>query len=137
MGIFAVFNDEGFVRGLYHVDEASDAPAGSIEISKAAWADLSENQAYRRWNGSRVVNYTPPAITPKLSTAKADIWRRATDAEAVKIAAGLDALPLRKRRIYDDATYLDHSDPLFDELVTGFIQAFGEARTSVLLAASE
>src|SRR5687768_13284028 len=36
-------------------------------------------------------------------TYKADIWRRATDAEAEMIAAALASQPLRKRKIFEDA----------------------------------
>jgi len=136
MAIYAQFSAEGFVRGFFHC-APEEQPAGTILITPEQWEDLYQNQSLRRWDGSRIVVYAPP-IAPALPsrTAKADIWRRASDAEAAQIAAGLDALPLRKRRIYDDATYLDHSDPLFAELLAGFIGAFGQARASELLAAS-
>jgi hypothetical protein len=92
---------------------------------------------FRPWHeaGGKPQPYIPPS-EPAGRTAKADIWRRATDAEASVIAQALDALPLRKRRIYDDATYLDHGDPMFAELWAGFVQAFGNARASELLAVS-
>lgn len=138
MAIYAQFTaqPEGALRAFYHVGEG-DQPKGTVPVTEDQWKDLSVNQAFRRWDGSKIVTYTPPPAPPlDLRTAKADIWRRATDAEADTILAGLDALPPRKRQIYNDATYLDHSDPLFDELADGFIQAFGEVRASELLAVS-
>jgi hypothetical protein len=69
-------------------------------------------------------------------TYKADIWRRATDAEAATIVAVLGQQSLRKQRLFNDATVLGHADPEFTELKAGFIQAFGAARADQLLAAS-
>jgi hypothetical protein len=139
MPIYAQFTaqPEGALRGLYHVEEG-EQPDGTVPITEAQWKDLSVNQAFRRWNGRKIVTYEPPPPpAPDLRTAKADIWRRATDEETETIVAALASRPLREQRIFADAAYLDHGDPLFDALVSGFIQAFGEARTSELLAASD
>lgn len=135
---FAVFDPEGFPVAFYEDGITPQIPAGAVQITDEQWSELLSHSGARRWSGGELVSVAqPPAPAPDRRTAKADIWRRATDDEAVTIAQGLDALPLRKRQIYNEAAYLDHSDPLFDELVAGFVQAFGEARTSELLAASE
>lgn len=69
-------------------------------------------------------------------TYKADIWRRATDAEAETIVAVLAQQSIRKQRLFNDATVLDHADPGFIELKAGFVQAFGQQRANELLAPS-
>jgi hypothetical protein len=78
----------------------------------------------------------PPAPLPPVITYKADIWRRATDGEAEQLVAALDALPVRKRKLFEDAQYLSSADSEFDELRTAVVALFGEVRASELLAAS-
>ena len=73
----------------------------------------------------------------QLFTYKADIWRRATDEEAVTLDAALKAAPLRLQRLFDGATRLVHDDPDFGSLKVGIAQAVGQARADELLAPSE
>ena len=80
----------------------------------------------------------PPA------TSKADIWRRATDAEAETIDAllrdppsDLGMSPVKLRRLWDDATSIDHTDPLFETIRAIAVQHFGEERADALLKPSE
>ncbi|WP_426313461.1 hypothetical protein ACN9MF_17820 [Methylobacterium fujisawaense] len=77
----------------------------------------------------------PPAPPPVPAlTFKKDIWVRATDEEAETIEQVLSQQSLRKQRIYAEAQYLDHADPLYGELYAGFVQAFGKERADQLLA---
>lgn len=69
-------------------------------------------------------------------TYKADLWRRATDAEAETIVAVLSQQPIRKQRLFNDADHLDHADPEFAELKARFVQVFGQERADELLAPS-
>lgn len=78
------------------------------------------------------VFFTPVVATGRVW--KSDIWRRATDAEAEIIVAALGSQPVRLRRLFDDATFLDPDDPLFSGLRAGFVTAFGEKRAAELLA---
>ena len=78
------------------------------------------------------------------STSKADIWRRATDAEAEIIDALLrdpppdfGMSPVKLRRLWDDATSIDHTDPLFETIRAIAVQHFGEERADALLKPSE
>ena len=78
------------------------------------------------------------------STSKADIWRRATDAEAETIDAllrdpppDLGMSPVKLRRLWDDATSIDHTDPLFGTIRAIAVQHFGETRADALLKPSE
>lgn len=78
----------------------------------------------------------PVPVQPVI-TYKKDIWLRATDEEAETIEQVLSQQSVRKQRIYAEAQYLDHADPLFEELLAGFVTAFGEERAGQLLAGSE
>jgi hypothetical protein len=73
---------------------------------------------------------------PPARTYKADVWRRATDAEADVIIAALAQQTRRQQRIFNDAQYLDQSDPMFATLKAQFVGAFGQARADQLLAPS-
>lgn len=75
---------------------------------------------------------TPPA--PMI--AKDDIWRRATDDEAVQMRAALDSQPVRLQEIYNGATFISPDDELFAVLQGALITLFGEARAAELLARS-
>ena len=77
-------------------------------------------------------------------TSKADIWRRATDAEAEVIDAllrdppsDLGMSPVKLRRLWDDATSIDHTDQLFETIRAIAVQHFGEERADALLKPSE
>lgn len=69
-------------------------------------------------------------------TYKADIWRRATDAEAATIDAQINAQPIKLRNLFRDCDHLSHADPYFTALKAGFVTAFGPARADQLLALS-
>ncbi|UYW27730.1 hypothetical protein OKC48_04240 [Methylorubrum extorquens] len=77
----------------------------------------------------------PVPVQPVI-TYKKDIWLRATDEEAETIEQVLSQQTTRKQRIYAEAQYLDHADPLFAELLAGFVTAFGTERAGQLLAGS-
>lgn len=137
MGIFAVFNSEGFVRGLYHVDTASKAPAGAVPIDEATWADLAEYQGLRRWDGAKVVSVPPPTPpSAAVRTAKADIWRRCTDDEGATLDGLLKARPARLQRLWTDSAYLDHADAEYANVLAAVTAALGAARAAVILAPS-
>lgn len=69
-------------------------------------------------------------------TYKADIWRRCTEAEADVLDAALDQSPSRLRRLFDDAQYVDPSDPDYPTIRGAVVSALGEARAAVVLAPS-
>jgi len=69
-------------------------------------------------------------------TYKADIWRRASEAEAEAIDAMLAAQPVRLRRLWEDSEYLAHTDELWSLVRSAATHAFGQTRADELLAAS-
>lgn len=79
----------------------------------------------------------PPSLPGLTRVYKADIWRRATDVEAEQIDAMLNALPVRLRRLWADAAFLDKTDELFSMIQTAATAAFGENRAAELLSFTE
>lgn len=76
----------------------------------------------------------PPPPLPPRRIAKADIWRRVTDAEAVSLDALLNAQPVRLRRMWEDAQYLSTDDELYPQVEAALVGLFGASRTAELLA---
>ena len=68
---------------------------------------------------------------------KADVWRRATDAEAAQIDALLKAQPVRLQRLWDDAQFLLTTDELFASVQAGAVSLFGAERAAELLQPTE
>jgi hypothetical protein len=68
--------------------------------------------------------------------AKADLWRRCTDAEAVSIDAILtnpQVTPLRLRRVFEAAAHINTRDPDYPALKAGITAAVGAARANEIL----
>lgn len=86
------------------------------------------------WVQTWTVQQLPPS--PPAVTYKADVWRRATSEQAAIIDTELTKLDVRMRRLWDDASYLDHSTPEFDLLRGTMLTAFGEEETNRILAPS-
>ena len=108
--------------------------------------DIPEDVSFRvvkdNGDGTCEVEITSPGWPP--ATSKADIWRRATDAEAEVIDAllrdpppDLGMSPVKLRRLWDDATSIDHTDPLFGTIRAIAVQHFGEERADAILKPSE
>lgn len=89
------------------------------------------------WFQTWVVAPLPPAPAAPVHTFKADVWRRATDAQAAVIDTELTKLNVRMRRLWDDAAYLDHSTEEFALLRSTMAAAFGESETARILAPSD
>lgn len=67
MNIFAKFSSDGRVEGFYSVDvHGSNIPEGAVELTQYQYNELLENQATKRWDGSRVVDYDPPPHIPTI-----------------------------------------------------------------------
>lgn len=107
------------------------------KVPDPAWIAVSDEVfgGFRQEGESFVA--PPTAPTAPGPTAKADLWRRATDAEAAQMDAALAAQPVRIRRLYDAATVITRTDELWSTLYAGMVGLFGQARADVLLAPSE
>ncbi len=69
-------------------------------------------------------------------TYKADIYRRCTDDEADAIEMALAAASVRKRRLFESALHLNHSDEAFAFARDAMVEMFGPERAGELLAVS-
>lgn len=65
MTVHAIFDEFGTGAAFFIVGVNCDtAPSDSIEISEEQWQDWINNAGLRRWDGTAVVPYLPPAPTP-------------------------------------------------------------------------
>lgn len=65
--MFAKFSSDGRVEGFYSVDvHGSNIPEDAVELTHDQYNELLENQATKRWDGSRVVDYDPPPHIPTI-----------------------------------------------------------------------
>lgn len=76
----------------------------------------------------------PPPMPVIVSPA--DLWRRATEAEAEAIEAAMSSQPLRIRRLFERASTYQSDDPLWPLLYGSAVELFGAERAAELLAAS-
>lgn len=107
--------------------EGGVPPYGAEEIDEASWIARRD---------AAMEATRPPPLDPVIITYKADLFRRATDAEADMIDTALAAAPAKERRLFDMAQYLDHSAPEFASMQTALTGMFGPERAAELLAAS-
>jgi hypothetical protein len=121
-------DEEREAFGVFSVWDPDVPPSGKVEASRALKPDGERPE----W----VVAYVdaPPPAPLRCQIAKADIWRRATDAEAERMDAALNAAPVRLRRAYDAAQFIASDDEWFGELRAGIAAAVGEKRAAELLA---
>ena len=131
--------DLGLITQAVYTDPQLMFPQNCRLIEIQGW-EAAEGEKPHNVFGARIFDpeagtfsLLPPA---PLITSKKDIWVRATDAEADTIETVLSQQTTRKQRIFNEAQYLDHSDPFFAELKAGFVEAFGEKRAGELLAGS-
>ncbi len=76
-----------------------------------------------------------PQVLPAM-ISKDDIWRRATEDEAVQMEAALQQVSPRLHEIYNGATFISPDDELFAVLQGALVQLFGQERAAELLARS-
>jgi hypothetical protein len=62
--IFATLNDDGTPNGFYPSDIWPTPPESAVEISPDDWREFLDYQGQRRWDGQRVVEFTPASPDP-------------------------------------------------------------------------
>ncbi len=68
MAKFAIFDENGLPTAFYWQDDHTPVvPSGTIEITDEQWLEFIENVGLRRWDGSKVVEYTTPPPDPLTS----------------------------------------------------------------------
>ena len=138
MKIRATFNDQGLPTGFYPEDVwPSDFPGDAIEISYEQYEELILNQGLRKWDGSKVVEHTPPIPEPEPVVAilpAVTLWERLTEDEADQVNEAMASQPVRTQRIFTTANTFrsDHELwPLLEQMATDL---FGAERAATLLA---
>ncbi|WP_448950591.1 hypothetical protein [Labrys neptuniae] len=101
-----------------------------------SWTEVGDN-VFGGFIGDGDGWKAPPPVAPPASAFtvvhKADIWRRATDAEATTIDAQLNAQSVRLRRMWQDSQTLSTMDELYPAVQAAFVSAFGAERAKELL----
>lgn len=137
--IKATFDDSGFPSAYYPDGSVEDhlIPGTAIELTEEQHTEFMSFPGLRKWDGSKVVEYTPPAPEPEpvvIILPAVTLWERLTEAEAEQVNAVMATQPFRTRQIFLTANTFrsDHELwPLLESMATGL---FGEARTAELLA---
>lgn len=136
----------------HHYWQADDGRIYSSASGGVVDADASDFEAWQEAGGvpsvwprqdgeqtQAALNAVLMAYRPRVApiiTSKADLFRRATDAEAEMIDSALKAGSVRERLIFENAQYLDHADPLFETMRMALSGMFGADRADELLAPS-
>ena len=60
---FGKFTPDGLPLAFYRsdVNAAATIPSGCVELTESQWQEFIENNGLRKWSGSAVVAYEPPA----------------------------------------------------------------------------
>lgn len=108
----AVFDAGGFPQAFYAPEIGGQTiPPDAIEISDDQWQEFIDNQGWRRWNGSSVEEYAPPAPVPTI-----DDYRRA-------IQAHIDATA--QSHNYDSgvtcSSYINSTNPAWAAQAAAFV----------------
>lgn len=140
-------NNEEFFFGDYVVSYETLLKWNDAELAKAG---IKKVKLQSVPEGKQVASYTiannsgsPVQVCvfedipePAYTTYKTDIWRRCTDEEAEAMEQALLAAPAKLRRLFNDATIIEHNSPEFVYLRAGIERAVGVDRADVILAPS-
>lgn len=130
-----ILDDSG--RGIGR-GSAADVPGYVLGANEVACSEeqYAEPTAWML-KGKKLVAATPlPAAPASVITYKADLYRRCTDEEAEAIEVALAGAPVRQRRLFESAQFLNHADPVFATMHEAMVGMFGAERADELLAAS-
>lgn len=105
-------------------------------VDAALPADDPHAEKLQAWvaAGGVITPYVAPPAPVFTRIPKAEVWRRLTDEEAETVDAALQAAPLRLRRVFESAQFLDTDDADYPALRAGVVAALGEQRADEVLA---
>lgn len=112
---------------------APEIAAQMVALSAAQAKTVSGGWSY---NGAVFTAPAEPPAEPFRIIWKADVWRRCSADEAETLDGVLAQAPVRLRRIFEAAQYLDPADPDFPVIRDAVVLALGEARAAEVLAPS-
>ncbi|HEV7255737.1 MAG TPA: hypothetical protein VGN97_21885 [Mesorhizobium sp.] len=119
---FATFDQAGLPLGFYTEDIHGEAiPDEAVKITDQQWKAFLNNPGRRRWDGTHVVPYEPPAepdpVPAAITPLQARNGLRAWGIGKQQIAAFLAAIPDEMEReaaedAWEYATSIERSNPL-------------------------
>lgn len=161
---YAVFDNDGLPRGFYSEDvhgprllpvysevvgqsgepkvvdwkpnSACTIPADAIQITNDQWKEFMEFPSARRWDGEKVVEYSPPAVPIVTVLPSVALWERMSQSEAEQVNAAMATQPFRTRQIFLTANTFRSDHELWLLLVQMANDLFGEERAAELLSAA-
>lgn len=113
--------------------ESLHATAGPCEVAFSAEPGDAYFEAALA-TGLAIAPYAAPPAPVFTRIPKAEVWRRLTDEEAEAVDAALQAAPLRLRRVFEAAQFLDTADADYPALRAGVEAALGATRADEVLA---
>lgn len=134
---FGIFDAEGFPTAFFSTYVHGGAiPPEAVRITEDQWFDFINNNGMRRWQGDKVVEYTPPITEPEPVVTilpAVTLWERLTEDEADQVNEAMATQPVRTQRIFTTANTFrsDHELwPLLEQMAT---ELFGAERAAELL----
>ena len=123
------------IEAAQRSERPAEFAANEYEVTAALFAAW---QTTRRKPDGTFADDPSLVTTPVLTKVfKVNVWKNATDLEAEKLVAKLAEQPLRLRKSWEDARYLETTDDTFALVKSAFVQAIGQARADILLAPTE
>jgi hypothetical protein len=112
-------------------------PNGRVILMVESGRIMVHRKGVKTLEGEEVYYHTDTLELVNVITYKADIWRRVTEDEAETLYNAIEALPIKDKMVFKEASYLDHFHEEFSLVENNMITLFGETRTAELLAPSE
>lgn len=123
----------------YAANGSINAERAGVQIGIPNDIANADYQAVIAWeaDGNTIAPYEPSVGSDAVIVLyPADLWRRASDEEAVAIDEAMQTQPLRLRRIFQNAQTFQSNDELWPLLFAAAVDLFGDARARQLLATS-
>lgn len=139
MQTISQIDEAGVYTGVsIKIEDADGCPPGWVRSEPPAPAPPNKVAQWRvdGWVFVTLADLPAPPMGV-VTTFKADLWRRATLAEAAIMSADLQDADAQLRELYLAVQFLDHAAPEFPVLRGALLARFTPERVDELLAPSE
>lgn len=95
MQYFMQVNESGFPVAFYNEDiNGNNIPGDVIQITESQWSEFVNSPGTRRWDGEKVVEYTPPPPPPTIpeSISRRQFFQQLAILELISPADALAAV---------------------------------------------
>lgn len=121
------------VLDAQNLDPVTATAQPSYDPSKQSISEGAPKLVNGQWQQTWALANLP---SPQRITYKADVWRRSSPEQASIIDTELQKLDVQRRRLWDDAAYLDHSDSQVAFFYQMLTSTFGAAEADRIMAPS-